>query len=307
MLSNKVSLESNFYIRQGTKSDVSQLAELMNAQYARKRNKSYFLWQFFNSYNPAILMCAFSGKKLIGMVGVKKRKLNIRATAGQLVDILVAPEYRGVGIFTALGNAAIKYFPDMDLLFVLPNINGKNACERTFGFKTLAKIDSVEIAPNKVKKIDKKLLADLQKEPTGDNLIKLATDNNYRKWRLEKHPEFKYTKISIKSECFTISKIFTDPVSKKRFGDIVDYECNRSKQDLYELFLKSTLYFKNKHVESVTTWALEHEVLYKIISAIGFKKVPRERYFCVKVLNNKYKHLYDIANWHLVQADAELY
>ena len=56
--------------------DASQFIEIMNSQYARKKNSEYFHWQYIDPYEPTVLMCAFEAGKIRGMFGLKKRRLN---------------------------------------------------------------------------------------------------------------------------------------------------------------------------------------------------------------------------------------
>lgn len=280
----------------------------MNAQYSRKKSGAYFLWQYFNSYYPAILMCAFTNDKLIGMFGLQKRKLNNGANVGQALDLLIAPEWRGKDIFKQLGERAIHYFRDIDLLCVFPNFNGKNASEKSLGWKTLGKINSMCIHHKDIKNTSSNTLELLPKPKKMVTFNKFDYNPEIRHWRYNQHPEYEYSKIPKTSIAFAVTKIFTDPDNSQCIGDIVDFECAlNNKVILKELFLRASLRLKEQGVESVTTWALPHMPLRDVVASIGFTEIQKERYFCVKVLNPQYKYLYDFSSWHLVQADAEIY
>ena len=70
---------------------------------------------------------------------------------------------------------------------------------------------------------------------------------------------------------------------------------------------KSLEYFNDMNVQAITTWALPHLTLINAAREVGFKEIPMERFFCIKILNSKFDHLRDINNWHLSQADTEIY
>jgi len=292
--------------RPGMKQDIPQFVSLMNSQYSRKKGETYFLWQYFNSYYPAVLMCATANDKIIGMFGLQKKKLNNRANVGQALDILVAPEWRGKGIFKELGGKAIHYFQDVDLLCVFANLGGKKASEKSLGWKTLDKINSMWIHPEDIKNVSGSTLESVPK--LEKTFCRFEYSPEIRNWRYNQHPDYKYYTISQTSGEFAVTKIFTDPDTSQSFGDIVDFECDlNDKVILKELFLRASLHLRERGVVAVTTWALPHTPLREVLESIGFTELQKERYFCVKVLNPQYEYLSNISSWHLVEADAEIY
>lgn len=300
-------MSGSIHFRRAEKIDIPQLVALFNSQYVRKKGESYFLWQYFNSYYPTVLFCAFENGKLIGIFGLQKRLLNNGAKAGQAIDMLVSPEFRGKGIFKQLADHAVQCFQDVDLLCVFPNLNGKNAVEKSLGWETAGKIDSMCVKPQ--------LIIDVSEghcEPWGcernQSLCRFVYDEGIRKWRFGEHPDYTYHYISINKEAHAVTKIFTDPYDGRRFGDIVEFVCDLwNKSLLTDLFTKTCHYLKNQDVEGITTWALPHTPLHGVVKKLGFSELIQERYFCIKVLNPQYKYLTDFSCWHLVQADSEIY
>jgi hypothetical protein len=284
--------------RLAKKSDIPDLVNLMNKQYLRKKSKNYFVWQYFSS-DKSVLVVALANMELIGMFGFVKRELNNRAVAGQAMDLLIDSRWRRKGVFKNLAKKAVEHFSDIDVLCVFPNLNGKNACEKGLGWKTIGIINSMFLTKfNKQKS---------HTSHTGrSDFIKFRYDSKIREQRFGKHPEFKYSTIEIDSDNFAIVKTFTDPKSKEHYGDIVDFECN-DKEVLKELFLKASLHLKKKGCDIITTWALPHTLLHKVVKSLGFVEGPQKRYFCLRVLNPEFKDLYNFSNWHFVQADAEIY
>lgn len=299
---------SDITFRKAKKTDIDKLVELMNSQYDRKKDERYFLWQYFNSIYPAVLMCAFAGTKLIGKFGLQKRKLHSGLHVGQATDLLVSPEWRGQGIFKMLGAKAVSHFHDLDLICVLPNSTGKSACERAFGWRTVGKVDLVVLSKDSLNRIDNEAAFGDGVQESEKELASFSYDGEIRKWRFDNHPDYSYTYIKLASGEFAVVKIFTDPVTGVRYGDIVDFECRlQNRQGLWELVVKSIMHLKEQDVESITSWALPHTVLRDVLDSLGFIHMPQERYFCLKVLKPEYDFLYDISNWHLVQADSEIY
>lgn len=268
-----------------TASDIKQLTELVNAQYARKKDTTYFQWQFFASYYPTICMGAFDGEQLIGMFGLQRRQLTSGLAIGHLIDILIASDWRGKGIFRELAEQAFGQFPDLRAYSVLPNTNGKAACEK-LGFRTIAKIDDLVV--------DRKNFHIATGHQDHKQLIRFAIDDAYRAWRFTHNPTYRY-QIGA-----AVTKVFVDPTTHERFGDIVDYDTAASA-------LAASKHFFDEGMEQVSTWALEHTADYPVLSSAGFRALPRERYFCIKTLDPDLDYLYDITEWNLRPADAEIY
>lgn len=292
--------------RLANKSDIPVIMTLVNAQYTRKKNEAYFQWQFFNSYYPTVLMCAFEGNKLVGMFGLQKRRLTNGVAIGHLIDLLVAPEWRGRGIFKEMGLRAFTYFPDIQALSVLPNSSGKTACEKAFGMKTIAKIDDLVL--RSLVRAESPNFAPSQPFVSPPNYFRFTTNNDYRLWRYDISPVYSYNKIGLSNAASAIIKLFTDPTTGEIWGDIVDYDCRSGDHnELGDLFLLTIDYLFEKGASSINTWALPHTLLHGWLTSVGFEKLSRERYFCVKALQSVHNYLYDVAQWDLVQADAEIY
>jgi GNAT superfamily N-acetyltransferase len=300
-------LSDSITVRPARETDIPQLVVLMNNQYARKKNGSYFVWQYFASYYPAILMCAFQDTELVGMFGVQKKELNNGVIVGQATDLLVSPAWRRRGVFTMLGQRATSYFRKLDVICVLPNQNGRNACENAFGWKTVGKIDSVILRENSFGNPHRELSAP-ERERKKKDLARFKYDSGVRAWRFDRHPDYNYEYINLLSGEFAVVKRFTDPLTGDCFGDIVDVECDLNNPDrIRELFVQSIMNLKERNISGITSWALPHTLLRSVVEDLGFVVVPQERYFCLDVLRNEFNYLYDLSNWHLVQADSEIY
>lgn len=280
------------------KKDAEKMADLMNNQYARKKTKKYFFWQYFDSPLPSFSMTAWSGDELIGIFGVQQKKLSDKTKAVQLIDLLIKPEWRGKGIFKELSLRAFALFPKAELFFVLPNKNGKNACEK-LGFKTIAKIDTL-VRQSELKQGVEQISGKMQK------YIRFIKKPAETKWRFGKNSDYAYKKISAQKNDSAYVKVFTDPVSGKKYGDIV--EVTVAKSDGYMHMIKKALdYFRNNNIDDVTIWALPHTEMYPKLLREGFVPVSQERYFCVKISDKKRKKLYNVKTWHLQESDAEFY
>jgi GNAT superfamily N-acetyltransferase len=286
--------------RATTEKDIPQMWALMNAQYHIKKNEAYFYWQYFHSYQPSVSIGAFDGNRLIGIFGMQKRKLENGIYAGQAIDLLISPEYRGQGIFSKLGLKASEYFDDIGLLCVLPNKNGKEACEKSLGWKCITQINC--FVSHKILKPEEHVIQGNSKE----RLRSFYSDQQFLEWRFDHHPYYQYRTIHLEPDVFIISKIFKDSIRDVIHGDIVDLYCPKAAL-LPDLILHSNNVLFEQGVDSVYAWAMKHSYTHEILQTLDFQEFPQERYFCVKILNPDYDHLYDPAQWNLVPADTEFF
>lgn len=293
--------------RQAKRSDINRLMLLINTQYARKKSHAYFEWQFFDSPLPTALFVAIANKEIIGMFGLQKKILSNGLKIGQLIDLLILPRYRGRKIFSTLADKTINFFSDLDGISVLPNQNGMHACKKKLGMKNIAKIDTLflDIGGFSLNNfLNRK--NNILNQP-NDRLIEFSKDEIWRKWRFGLCPEFKYKKISLDKNNFTIIKIFKDPKTKIKYGDIVDIKFIRNDENKFiELFKITAEKIFNDDISFITTWALPHTSTFKLLSILGFKSRAQERYFCLKIFDKKFNELYNINNWGLTQADTEM-
>lgn len=296
----------NVIIKPANQCDIPQLVALMNSEYARKKTKQYFIWQFFESIYPTVLMTASIDNRIMGMFGLQKRILNNGAVVGQAIDMLIDKKWRGKGLFSMIANKAFEFFDDLDLLVVLPNRNGKSAVEKSLGWKCLVKIDNLTLDLKAYKyNASNNLYHSTKSESNPSHFLYNSEIIN---WRFDNHPEYKYTFVNQNNKNYAVMKVFTDPLSKKRIGDIVYICTDRKDISILENLINKTIESFQRHgITLITTWGLPHTPLYQFARAMGFKTIPQERYFCVKILNPRFSGLSNIEYWHLVQADAEIY
>lgn len=291
-------------IKQAKETDADAFVNLFNIYYKRKTSKAYFNWQFFESPFASALFMAFDGDKLIGYYGIKIYPLTNNSNAGFAIDFLIDETHRKKGIAFLLDEQVIQFCNEnkAGCLTALPNAFG-NAAFKALGFKSIIKVDT--------------LLLDTLNRPVGyvepliianENGLQIGfkKDESFRHWRFDLNPLYKYKKVSLNDNCFAITKIFTDPVSKESFGDIVDIHFD-SLNIAFRLVDKVVAEMVLQNVKAITIWALPHTHLYNGLTTKGFLKQTQERYFCVKPLTPEFENLASVQLWNLVEADAEIY
>src|SRR3954471_7003775 len=80
--------------------DAQRFVALFNAQYARKIPLSYYRWRFFGDGARGQVMFAEKDGALMGACGYQLRRLDPSGTttAALMVDMIVAPRHRKVGL-----------------------------------------------------------------------------------------------------------------------------------------------------------------------------------------------------------------
>lgn len=297
--------QGSIYIREADKNDAAGFIELMNIHYARKKTIEYFLWQFIDSFFPARLFLACAGSKIIGCYGVQIRTLNDGRVCGVVIDIAILESYRHQGIFSHLEQTAAAFCRDKQCgaIAVFANVPGKMAHLKLKKWKNVGIIQSLELKRNELNSFRQSLGQWKQ-----NTLISFAKNEEFRRWRFTHNPEYNYFINHDGNNHFTVSKIFTDPLTKSKYGDIVDMELNNYETDHGALLVQKTcLFLFDQGAHLITIWALPHTKIFEQLISLGFKTSEYERYFCLRIFNEKYSDLLQINNWELVQSDTEVF
>jgi hypothetical protein len=202
----------------------------------------------------------------------------------------------------------INYYCDLDILCALANLNGKNAFVG-LGWENISNIDKVELLSQNIDKISIASKDPLKKQSQQiKEPIKFFYNSSIRNWRYDKHPDYQYSFVKIDNDNFAVTKLFTDPLTRCKYGDVVDFECKTNNyKDLEKIFSKTIKKLQNQNVDSITTWALPHTELFNVLMRMGLNSVKQERYLCLKFISKGSTKLKKLSNWHLVQADTEIF
>ena len=299
-------LNRDIVIGKASREDAFVFVNLVNKQYQRKKDSSFYYWMFMNTCLPTRLIAAFDKGVPRAFYGIQIHKLNNGINCGVSVEIIIEDKYRGRGLFVLLENEAYKFALSHNAasMTVFGNYNGMKAHENLSTWRAIAKIDTL-IFDCRNELVIKNDLGDYL---PGREFLVFSKDTEYRKWRFDSSPVYDYDRVSLSKNIFALTKIFEDLQNKTRFGDIVDFECDlNNTAELRALFVKSCKHLMEQKVRFITCWALPHTPLCGVLKSLGFSSLPQERYFSVRVLDHQNDYLNDIKNWHLVQSDSEVY
>lgn len=296
-----VKIDNDISIRDAKSEDAPAILNLLNHQYNNKFNQEYICWQYFGNEDNK-LSCLVNGDEIIGMFGVLKKELTNGLIGLQASDMLIKEGYRGYGIFNKLADYAFHRYPKKDFLFVLPNLNGRNAIEKKLKWDTLFRIDEWQLTTNEF---------ECNSTVSGENRNpKSALSFKYSeltlKWRFELNPLYVYKKIYLTPDEFAYIKNYKDPLNNKHYVDIVYFSSDNIQfSDLGKLIRE--IKRSNTAEINITTWALPGTVLSNILREMGFQAIKRERYFCISVCNELEIINNETQFWNLYQSDTEFY
>jgi len=286
-------------IREARIEDISQLLDLLNSQYNNKFNQEYFEWQYFNSSNDNKMFCAEMGARIVGMFGVLKKELNNGLIGLQASDMLLTENYRGHNIFSKLADYAFDSFKEKDFLFVIPNLNGKNAIEKNSKWETLFKINEWQLNINEFR-----FLPSWDKPNSSAAVYSFNYPESTLDWRFNQNPLYNYKRIDLASEKFSYVKRYEDPVTRRSYIDIVFFSDDNIQFEELVGLIKGLTKTEKKEV-ILSTWALPGTNLAKHLPNLGFTEISKERYFCLYSYSDK--NLSNSGSWNIYQADTEFY
>lgn len=303
-------------IRKAVHQDIPDVMKMDNRIYNYNRTKEFYIWQFFENINPVEVVVAEDEGRVVGTFGIQTRKLSKKnICCGQISWINIEEQYRGTGLFAELSKNMISKTQELDALFVFSNIGATKACQKNLGIDFIGKIDRLVIADNKdvmtessfiCEEIDKNTALESYSQPFEG--ARFDHNSAFRTWRFSNSPLYRYHKVSIDSGEYAIIKLFQDYSSDRRWGDIVDFECDLNDTErLDRLFRISVGILFKENVYGVTTWANPFSQLCNVLKKIGFEQSGHKSFFGLNVLNSSMDFLYDFKLWHIVQSDTTNY
>jgi len=287
-------------IRQATREDVPQLTRLLNLQYRNKFNEEYIYWQYFNSVNENTIFCLEVDGTIGGMFGVLPKMLSNGMIGLQAADMLISKEFRGKGLFSEIASSAFSFFSNKDFCFVLPNLKGKTAVEKSLEWDTVCKINEWQLDLTQYKNVSAG-----GKEPAySGRLLRFQYSDETFQWRFQ-NPLYKYDKRLFQDNNYAYVKTFFDALNEQEFLDIVYTSSDSISISTLTAFL-SELQHHDKHVV-LSSWAMPGTNMAKNLSRLGFAEIERERYLCISGEEIIVNQLKDPQRWDLLQSDTEFY
>ncbi len=310
--------------------DGERFCALSNSLYARKVDLAYYCWQFFGGPFPSVLSMAYaSNGDLAGCYGFQLRSVAGNSIKiGSAIDIMIAPAFQGKGLFRRLAHHALGqlcvYNPAA--VFVMANARAGQVHARGLGWQEVTTLQDWIISSMALPAVDSNVrLLPLAKLGTNEDAylraaaarrgkvsIGLARDAALWQWRFLDNPRYRYELFRAEHQGELIGllalKLFTDPVTGERFGDIVDIAWREEDAaTLPALLTGAANHLRNQGAQQISTWLQTNTELDEAGRQMGFQPTTRQRHLVCKVLNADCAWLEDPTRWRATMADTEMY
>jgi GNAT superfamily N-acetyltransferase len=314
----------------------AQVVDLSNSIYARKITVEYVYWQFFDCAFPAQLLLALDGKAICGYYGIQVFPLRIgsdKRSIARALDVMVLPDFRKRGIFSRLElkslSAVSNFHPISHIVFA--NALGFQAWSRR-GWSLIKEITTycceTSPAPRGINMMRYQASAvsirqcayfgpeidQVWKRFCGGHpeLVGIERGSLYLNWRFAHNPRYRYHLFTVERASspvgYLVLKVFRDPLTGESYGDIVDLMWSEDSEELLVTMLSFALsYFHSQGVAQAATWLESDTLLSQVGKQLGFKETGQKRYFCCKIMDERYTWLNKPACWFITMADSEVF
>ena len=228
-----------------TQSDGERFCALSNSLYARKVDLAYYRWQFFAGPFPSVLSMVFAPNgDLAGCYGFHLRRLaGSDAQISMALEAMIAPEYQAKGLLKQLIEHGSEQFLADNPIGIMGMANARagrlyklkmgwtevtGLQDWTLAAENLPTAVSAELCFVPITTIGAEEDAYLRasSERRGKVGMALARDAALWQWRFLDNPRYRYELFRAEHQEKLVGmlalKLFVDPVTGERFGDIVD-------------------------------------------------------------------------------------
>ncbi len=322
--------KDRFQISLATKGDGNAFVDLFNSIYSRKINIEYFNWQYFNQENPSFMIKVTANNEIAGTLGgryCEGHTITQDMPLLYVLDAMIKKEYRGKGFFQAMVEYCIKLAEKAEIPFAygMANKSAYLPAIEMLESKLVAEIDDMvcetsnQAYPSGKFQIEKKSIFNDEDEAIKNEFLAnhpekmlIRRDPAYLNWRFNQNPKYTYDVFRINSDShvfgYLVLKIFTNPLSGEKFGDIVDLLWGEDNLDMLRESLRFAFkYFSERGIPKSIMWLQTGTILDEIGRELGYKTTGQKRYFICKVLDPAFQWLENPKHWYISMADAEMY
>jgi len=313
--------------------DAERFCALSNSLYARLVDTAYYEWQFFDTPFPSLLLLALDAEeRLAGTYGFQLREAGLAgARIGWAIDIMVAPAHQKQGLFRALASAArreIERFGPLGLC-VMANQRAAPAHVHGLGWRSPAAVANFACptaaagkgnghrGPVEMQPIERFLHNDQwpdRWECPPEARPKLFTARTARllDWRWLDCPRYRYRAFAAmagdRPAGYLVLKLFPDPGTGERLGDIVDLVWGQPGPEVVQAMLRFALEeLRRMGAHRAVTWLETGTVLDEAGRRMGFEDTGQRRYFCCLPLRPEGDPMTEASRWFLTMIESEVY
>lgn len=290
-----------FEIRPAPRGDAESYLRLMNlGDFRRKKTAAYYSWFYFAGPRKTLLLQAFDPVgRLAGQMGLQLRELS-GMTAGMIVDMVVAPEFRGQSVFREMEAEAarIALANGASALTSFTNPMGEKALLRLGSWRLGAQITTLEWTGSAPEPPAPYRPAQTQQ---WLSFPRLAGEDG---WRFRQHPEYRYRHWTEGGDDLW-TKDFTDQTTGRTFTDLVSV--GGAEPTPPELLSAIVRTLKDGGASVLTAWALPGVPDAAALAQLGFRPGGQQRSLCVRWLTPEAESRFQEVDWAVCQADTEVF
>jgi len=268
--------------------------------FRRKKTAAYFSWFYFDGPRETLLLQAFEpGGRLAGQMGLQLRELSA-IRAGMIVDMVVAPEFRGQSAFREMEAEAarIALAKGASALTSFTNPMGEKALVRLGSWRLAAQITTLEWTGSTA---EQPAPCSPAQSPDRLSFPRLDSEDD---WRFRQHPEYKYRHWT-EGRGSLWTKDFKDQTTGRTFTDLVSV--GGVEPTPPALLGDAVQDLRACGASVLTAWALPGVPDASALSQLGFRPGDQQRSLCVRWLTPGAESRFQEANWALCQADTEVF
>ena len=316
-----------FRLAENNEEDATRFCGLFNSVHGRNIDRDYFRWQFFDTPFPSVLaMATTEDEEPAGFYGFHVLESDAQdMRVAWALDIIVAPGFQGKGVFRALeeyGEVQLSPYKPTALC-VMANQRADGAHVNGLGWSRINVLERYVCPTLRSGSYPGRLdfsLCDSFDESALELISTqrdLALFSNLRSkafldWRFVSNPWHQYEIFIALDDGqpfgYLVLKVFHDPRNGLTSGDIVDVSWAKDDPAALGQMLRFALDgFQARGVSEATMWLQTNTIMDWVGREVGFGAPEPRRYFCCKVLDERYRQLEDPKRWFVTMADAETY
>jgi GNAT superfamily N-acetyltransferase len=308
-------------LRLAQRGDAAAFCGLFNRLYRRRVDAAYFDWQFFATPFPSLLCLAEDDRgALIGTYGfhvLPAGQGGATVPVAMALDIMVAPEHQGRGVFRRL----FQYAEEMvrrhrpAALLVMANARAEAVHVGGVGWQRIAAIPTCVVAATAASTSASasalmERFIDVVPTWIGQRAGRWAIERSaeYLDWRLIQNPWHRYQIHPIAGGGHLALKTFRDPESGRASGDLVDLLWRDDDPQVLAQALRAGLgALFAQGADEAAAWLMTGTLVDGVLQGLGFSPTNQHRYFCGRALVPAAASLLRADRWFLTMADAEIY
>jgi hypothetical protein len=318
---------SEFIHREGGTADAQALARLFRAAFSHDLDPGWWAWRFLDGpgEQPGIVRVTLANNKPVAHYGVARVALSVDGTeylSGLSGTSMTAPEMRGRGLFTSLGNHTYDFLQrdGWQAVWGFPNAAIHSLRVRQLGWKTIAEVPTLRLRLSDGLKTPPATHQITATVPIGRELDELwrRAKAAYRviadrsaaalQWRFVRCPDVDYGFLA----AWGSDQALKGYAVTKRYRDelhIVDILAPAAEQAFIELVGAVIRLAQENQLKAVSLWANVHRREHQILEKLRFLNDAPIFYFGGLVLgpDNVLQECLDYRNWYLTMADSDIF